>query len=99
MIRYFRALSILVLSCLSACMGAIQPLSDADLSDPGIKARIEAKFAEHEQLDLRYVTIDVHARIVTISGMIENHADARLIRTLVTETRGVEQTVNNLVVR
>ena len=94
-----RACTLLLLTgLLSSCLGNLQPLSEADLSDDGIRARIDARLAEHEEIDLRYVTINVHARIVTVSGMVTHHDERRLIQVIVSETPGVTQTVINLVV-
>ncbi len=91
-------LPLLLLLSFTACLGTLQPLSEADLSDDGIRARIDQRLSEHEDLDLRYVDINVHARIVTVSGMIDSHRDKRLLRIIVTETKGVDQAVINLVV-
>lgn len=80
---------------LSGCFG--NNLNEADLSDPGIKARIETEFQAQPDLDLRYVTLDVHDRVVTVSGLINSFADKQTVYRIVQRTKGVEQVIINLV--
>lgn len=82
----------------TACLSNYTPLSEADISDDGIRARIDQRLAEHEEIDLRYVTINVHARIVTVSGLVTHRDEKRLIRTIVSETKGVREAIVNLLV-
>lgn len=83
---------------LAACAG-MPAGSDADLSDPGIQANLEASLRAQKGLNLRTVTIDVHSKIVTISGLIDTFENRSLIRRIVRETRGVEQVIDNLVIQ
>lgn len=80
---------------LSACRGEVQPV---DVSDPGIKARIEAKLRGRKDLDLRYVTVDVVDGAVTVSGMVPTRTQIREIDHLVKRTKGVEAALINLVI-
>lgn len=80
-----------------AC-ACIKPLTEAELSDPGIKARVESALREQKNLDLRYIDIDVHQGIVTVSGMADSNEARRLIERLVRRIRGVEQAIVNVAV-
>ena len=91
--RAFAAL--VTLLALSACRGEVQPV---DTSDPGIKARIEAQLRGRDDLDLRYVTVDVVDGAVTVSGMVPTRSQIREIDRLVKRTKGVEAALINLVV-
>ena len=94
-----RLLPIALAASLSACVATLSPLSEADLSDSGIRARLEATLKNHREIDMRYVTMDIHARIVTFSGIIRTPEEKQLIRTLAEETKGVDQFIVNLVVK
>lgn len=80
---------------LSACRTA-QPL---DMSDSGIKARIEANLEARRDLDLRYVTLDVTARVATVSGIVNTWNERRTIERIVESTKGVDSALINLVTR
>jgi len=79
---------------LAGCLADQQAL---DMTDPGVKARIEAGLKAQPDLDLRYVTLDVHQGVVTVSGMVVNWDDEKLIERVVKRTRGVDQAIFNLV--
>lgn len=74
-------------------------ISEVDRSDPAIKARLEAALREDKSLDLRYVLVDVHSRIVTISGLTSTQQDRSSITRIAHTIAGVEQLVINLVVQ
>ena len=74
-------------------------LTEADLSDPGIKARIDTKLQAAPDLNLRYVSVNVHAGIVTISGLVDTYREKREIREIVRRTKGVRQDIINLIVQ
>ena len=93
-----RRLALLALFCAGAS-GCFRNLNEADLSDSGIKARIEQSLASQQDLDLRYVTIDVHSGVVTISGLVNTPGERQLIGRLVRHIRGVDQLMLNLVVQ
>lgn len=71
----------------------------ADMSDPAIKARIEAVLHGRKDLDLRYVTIDVNTRVATLSGIVPSGEQLLIIRRLASKIRGVNQILNNLVIQ
>jgi osmotically-inducible protein OsmY len=79
---------------LSACRGEVQPV---DTSDPGIKARIEAKLRGRPDLDIRYITVDVVDGAVTVTGIVPTRTQIREIDHLVKRTKGVEAALINLV--
>lgn len=94
-----RSLPFLLAASLAACVSTLSPLSEADLSDSGIRARLEATLKDHREIDLRYIDMDIHARIVTFSGIVRSPEDKQLIRTLAEETKGVDQVIVNLVIQ
>ncbi len=95
-----RAKALLVLAVFTASLAACfpPPLTDAELSDTGIRSRVERALAAHRELDLRAVTLDVHSRIVTLSGTVPTISDKRTIEQVVGAIPGIEQFVANLVV-
>lgn len=80
----------------SACRGTMQ---EEDLSDHATKARIETLLRGRRDLDLKYVTVDVNAGAATISGIVSNGDQQRIIRRLVARVRGVEHVLNNLIIQ
>ena len=80
---------------LTACMGNVQPL---DMTDAGIKARVETALRGQPNLELRYVTVDVNSRIATISGMVTSYQDKETITRIARRTKGVDQAIINLLV-
>lgn len=86
-------------AALAACIQTMNPMSEADLSDSGIRARLESTLKKHRELDMRYVNMDIHARIVTYSGIVRSPEDKELLKTLTEDTKGVDQVIVNLVVQ
>lgn len=84
----------LALTC--ACAHGIQPEDD---SDAAIRARIETQIRGRRDIDLSRVTIDVYARVVTLSGIVPNNAQIHAITRLINRIPGVDQTISNLVVQ
>lgn len=70
-----------------------------DRSDPGITARVKSELSSHSDLNVRYLDIYSHMRIVTLSGMVDSHEQKRKITQLVRRIPGVRQVVINLVVK
>ena len=87
--------SFIALSCLAACRSG-QPL---DMTDAGIKARIEANLQAQRDIDLRYVTLDVHSKIATVSGLVSTWKEKKRITIIVESTAGVDQVLINLAVQ
>lgn len=85
---------------LCAAVGCAPPqLSDADLSDPGIKARLESELRQQKDLDLRYVNIDVNNKTVNVSGIVNSWDQKLKIERIVRGLTGVEQSLVNVVVQ
>lgn len=80
----------------SACRTLAQ---EEDLSDQATKARLEAVLRGRRDLDLKYVTVDVNAGAATISGLVPNSDQLRIIRRLAASVRGVDQVLNNLIIQ
>ena len=80
---------------LAACVGSLSP---AENSDAAIRARIEAALQAQGSLDLSHVDIDVHAQIVTVSGVVRTWEEKNTIERIVRRSRGVDQSLINLVV-
>lgn len=78
------------------CACAAPQLSEADLSDPGIKARMEALLRAHQDLNLRFITVDVHQKMLTISGLADSWEQKVKIERLARNLRGPETVVVNL---
>lgn len=80
----------------SACRSR---LTAAELADPAITARVQAVLNGHPELDIRYLSLNTHMRIVTISGMVESREAKQRITDLVRRVSGVRQVVANLAVQ
>lgn len=91
----------LTLAALASALGGCLPrqLSEAELSDPGIKARLEDRLHADRKLDLRYVTLDVHERVVTISGIVPSWDERYEIERIAKGLDGVDQVLVNVVVQ
>jgi osmotically-inducible protein OsmY len=79
-----------------ACAHGVQPRDD---SDAAIRARIETQIRGRRDIDLSGVTIDVYARVVTVSGIVPSPSQIRAITRLINRVPGVDQTINNLVLK
>ncbi|HAZ08146.1 MAG TPA: hypothetical protein DCZ01_06425, partial [Elusimicrobia bacterium] len=88
--------ALLLALALCSCTRTVQ---EEDLSDPAVKANIELQLKGRPELDLRYVTVDVHSGIATVSGLVPDLEQQRLIDRLVRRTRGVDHILNNLVIQ
>ncbi|MFA6003209.1 MAG: BON domain-containing protein [Elusimicrobiota bacterium] len=90
---------------LSACLlllglsaGCTRNLEPVDMTDSGIKARLELSLRSQADLNLRYVTVDVYSGVATISGLVNSQREKDLISRIVRQTRGVDQAAINVVV-
>ena len=88
-----------VLLCLGLAGCASARLSEAELSDPGIQARLDERLRADRTLDLRYVTTDVHDKVVTFSGSVPSWENSRTIERIARRLEGVDQVMNNLVIQ
>ncbi|MBI2387517.1 MAG: BON domain-containing protein [Elusimicrobia bacterium] len=80
----------------SSCRGNTQ---EEDLSDQATKARLEAVLRGRRDLDLKYVTVDVNSGAATLSGIVPNGDQQRIIRRLAAGVRGVDTVLNNLIIQ
>ncbi|MBI4677766.1 MAG: BON domain-containing protein [Elusimicrobia bacterium] len=87
-----------LLACLAGCVG-MPAVGDADVSDPGIQANIETALRGQRGLNISAISIDVHARIVTLSGLVESYEARDAIYRTAKAARGVELVIDNLVLR
>lgn len=95
--RPLRALpALLLLASLAACFRSTQ---EVDYSDPALRARIESALQAEPELELKYVSLDVHDRVVTVSGLVPSWNQKQRIYTIVRDTRGVDQVVLNLIIQ
>jgi osmotically-inducible protein OsmY len=90
-------LAVVAIWSLGLC-GCFQDLSGVDVSDSGIKDRIESQFQVQRGLDTSHLDLDVHNRIVTVSGLARSWNEKIAIEKIVRRTPGVEQTVLNIVI-
>lgn len=87
---------LLALTGASACRSR---MTAAELADPAITARVKAVLDGHPELDIRYLDLNTHMRIVTLSGMVESRDSKQRITDLVRRVAGVRQVVVNLAVQ
>jgi osmotically-inducible protein OsmY len=88
---------LLAVAALASACG--ENLSEADKSDPGIRARVEANLAAHRELDLKFITLDVHSGIVTVSGLVHSWEEKQLVQRVVNQTGGFQQAIFNLAIQ
>ena len=88
--------------CLTAALAAAgrrARLTPAELADPAITARVRAQLDGHPELDIRYLDLNTHMRIVTISGLIDSVESKQKVANLVRRVAGVEQVVLNVAIQ
>ncbi len=90
------ALAGLLALCLGGCLrrGVAE-----DLSDPVLKARLESRLKSEPDLDVRYVSLDVHTGVVTVSGLVNTQREKQAITRIVRSEKGVEQALVNVLVQ
>lgn len=91
--------AVFILSLASSGLGCRARLTPAEMTDPAITARVKAALAAHPELDIRYLQINTHMRIVTISGLIDSFEAKQRVETYVRNVGGVRQVVANLAVQ
>lgn len=79
--------------------GCLENLNAPELSDSTIKTNIMTELKAQRGLDIRYVELDVHSGIVTVSGIATSFEEKDLIESIVKKSRGVDQAVINLVIQ
>jgi osmotically-inducible protein OsmY len=88
------AAALAVALALAGCAGP--QLTEAELSDPGIKARVEERLRAEPNLNIRFISVDAHERVVTISGLVDSLSDRWRVERLVRAVPGIEQVFVNL---
>ncbi|MBI3300285.1 MAG: BON domain-containing protein [Elusimicrobia bacterium] len=89
----------LAAALIGAAAGCRARLTPAELADPAITARVKALLDGHPELDIRYLDLNTHMRIVTISGMVDSVEAKQKISSLVRRVAGVQQVVVNVAVQ
>jgi hypothetical protein len=69
-----------------------------DLSDGELRALVRDRLAEHRGLDLGDITVNVHDRVVELSGRVGTETERRIAERVVTDVIGLPKVRNGLVV-
>ena len=94
------AARLLLTTALALCAaGCLKEVNEADYSDSGIKERLELELRAKKGLDLRFVTVDVHSGVVTLSGMTTSYEERDTIGAIAKKLQGVDQVIVNLIVQ
>lgn len=92
-----RALTLSLLASFSiACTAGVK---DMDLSDPAIRARVHSQLKSNPEINPRYLNVDCHMGIVTLSGMVESIDQKWAMDRVARRVPGVQQVINNLLVQ
>ena len=84
---------------LVAGCGIFNPGSALDMSDPAIRARVLQELKTHAELDLNLLQINVHVRVVYLSGVVPDNRMKRTMEQVVRRVPGVRQVVVNLLIQ
>jgi osmotically-inducible protein OsmY len=82
----------------SLSTGCVQHLAQLDMSDAGIRARVQTELKTHPELETSLLQVNVHVRIVYLSGIVRSYRMRRRIGETIRRVPGVQQVVNNLVI-
>ena len=96
--RVVIALALLLPSVLAPA-GCVYRLAELDMSDAGIKARVQAELKSHPDVDVRYMEVNVHVRVVYLSGVVTNPQQKRRIAQIARRVPGVRHVIVNLLVQ
>lgn len=69
-----------------------------DLSDVELRRLVRDRLSEHRGLDLRDITVHVHDRVVELSGRVGTEGERRIAERVITDTIGLPNVRNGLVV-
>jgi|SRR5688572_4790079 len=69
-----------------------------DLSDGELRALVRDRLAEHRGLDLRDITVNVHDRVVELSGRVGTDEERRIAERVVTDLIGLPKVHNEILV-
>ena len=78
-------------------LGCAHGLPGAEASDPVICARVKAALKADPGIDVRFLDVNSHMGIVTLSGIVDSSATRRKINRIVDAIPGVKQVILNLV--
>ena len=95
----FKSAVLALLVALPTASACRTKMTAAELADPAITARVKAVLDGHPELDIRYLALNTHMRIVTLSGMVESRDTKQRITDLVRRVAGVRQVVVNLAIQ
>lgn len=70
-----------------------------DMSDDAIRARILTELKSHSDLDLRLLQVNVHVRVVYLSGVLPTPDMRRRLSVVVRRVPGVRQVVSNILIQ
>jgi len=94
-----RIFSVLLFALIALPFVGCRARVPVDRSDAGITARVKSELNSHSGLNVRYLDIYTHMRIVTLSGMVDSREQKRKISHLVRRVPGIRQLIINLVVK
>jgi hypothetical protein len=69
-----------------------------DLSDAELRRLVRDRLREHRGLDPRDITVNVHDRVVELSGRVGTEGERRVAERVVTDTIGLPTVQNDIVV-
>ncbi len=92
-------LAVILFAIITLPITGCRSRAPVDRSDAGITARVKAELSSHDDLNVRYLDIYTHMRIVTLSGMVDSREQKRKISQLVRRVPGTRQVILNLVVK
>jgi osmotically-inducible protein OsmY len=95
---YRRSALAVFLAAAAVSTGCVHQLAKLDMSDPGIRARVQTELKSHPEFNLRYLEVNVHMRVVYLSGLVESSEIKHDIERSVDRIPGVLHVINNLLV-
>lgn len=88
-----------VLGLVAPQAGCLRNLAELDMSDAGIRARVQSELAAHPELNVSYMQVNVHVRVVYLSGIVSTNEEKADIAQVVRKVPGVRHVVVNLLVQ
>ena len=69
-----------------------------DLSDSELRELVRDRLGEHRGLDAGDITVDVHGRVVELSGRVGTESERRVAERVITDVIGLPMVRNDLIV-